>query len=85
MYIIFPASLSRLMRDPRAGYEQSLSVLRHAKNLRPDIVTKSSIMLGVGEKDEEVLQTMKGTLDIADIHSTKLDIKPEREDYIIIN
>jgi lipoic acid synthetase len=50
----------RLLRDPRAGYKQSLSVLRHAKYVRPDLVTKSSIMLGVGETDDEILQTMKG-------------------------
>lgn len=50
--------LQLLVRDPRAGYEQSLNVLRHAKCLRPDLVTKTSIMLGVGERDEEVLQTM---------------------------
>ena len=54
------ATLIRLLRDPRAGYEQSLNVLRHAKNVRPDMVTKSSIMLGVGETDDEILQTMKG-------------------------
>lgn len=51
----------RLLRDPRAGYQQSLNVLRHAKNVKPNLVTKSSIMLGVGETDEEILQTMKGT------------------------
>ena len=50
----------RLVRDPRAGYEQSLEVLKHAKQVNPDLVTKSSIMLGCGETDKQVLQTLNG-------------------------
>lgn len=55
----FPYSF---VRDPRANYEQSLSVLSHAKKVNSLILTKSSIMLGFGEKDEEVLETLKGKL-----------------------
>ncbi|ESN94490.1 hypothetical protein HELRODRAFT_185116 [Helobdella robusta] len=51
--------LHRLVRDHRAKYQQSLDVLRHAKRHKPTIVTKSSIMLGHGEKDEEVTKTMQ--------------------------
>jgi len=47
------------VRDRRAKYRQSLAVLHHAKQTRPESVTKSSIMLGLGETEEEVLQTMK--------------------------
>ncbi|CAA7394088.1 unnamed protein product [Spirodela intermedia] len=50
--------LQRIVRDPRAGYEQSLSVLKHAKQCKPGMVTKSSIMLGLGESDEEIEKTM---------------------------
>ena len=63
---IFPPSLPppspppRLVRDPRANYKQSLSVLEHAKTVKPSLVTKSSIMLGVGETDSQVLQALKG-------------------------
>ena len=39
---------------------QSLKVLEKAKVVKDDLVTKTSIMLGLGEKDEEILQTMKG-------------------------
>jgi lipoic acid synthetase len=46
--------LDRLVRDPRASFDQSLSVLRQAKEQRPDLWTKSSIMVGLGETDEEV-------------------------------
>lgn len=51
--------LQKFVRDPRAGYHQSLSTLAHAKQVNPDLYTKTSIMLGLGETDEEVIQTMK--------------------------
>jgi lipoyl synthase len=50
--------LSGRVRDPRAGYWQSLSVLRSIKKLDPSMLTKSSIMLGLGEKEEEVRLAM---------------------------
>ena len=52
------SSLTRLARDPRAGYWQSLSVLRNVKKLRNGAYTKSSIMVGLGETEEEVFQAM---------------------------
>ncbi|KAG8591709.1 hypothetical protein GDO81_000273 [Engystomops pustulosus] len=51
-------ALQRQVRDPRANFQQSISILQHAKNVRPDIVTKTSIMLGLGETDEQVYDTM---------------------------
>jgi len=42
------------VRDPRAKYAQSLKVLEHAKQTVPGLVTKSSIMLGLGEEDAEI-------------------------------
>ncbi len=50
--------LTPLIRDARASYDQSLNVLRYISDTRRDIVTKSSIMLGHGETDEEVYETM---------------------------
>lgn len=50
--------LQRIVRDPRAGYEQSLSVLKHAKLFKEGVVTKTSIMLGLGETDDEIKETM---------------------------
>ena len=47
------------VRDPRAKYRQSLAVLEAAKTCVPDLVTKTSIMLGLGETDEEVETTMR--------------------------
>ncbi len=51
--------LDEIVRDPRASFNQSINILRWAKELRPDILTKSSIMVGLGESDEEVIEAMK--------------------------
>lgn len=51
--------LTKRVRDPRAGYHQSLDVLRMVKEIDPTRYTKSSIMLGLGEQKEEVLQALK--------------------------
>ena len=50
--------LQRRVRDPRANYEQSLQVLRWAKECTPGVITKTSIMLGLGEAGAEVEQAM---------------------------
>lgn len=50
--------LTASVRDPRAGYDQSLNVLRHIKETYPDQLTKSSLMVGLGETDEEVGQAL---------------------------
>jgi lipoic acid synthetase len=50
--------LTPRVRDPRSGYRKSLSVLKMAKTLNPDQLTKSSIMVGVGETPDEVLVAM---------------------------
>jgi len=49
--------LSDMVRS-KAKYDRTLELLRRAKELRPDIRTKSSIMVGVGETVEEVFETM---------------------------
>ncbi|EPS67544.1 lipoyl synthase, chloroplastic, partial [Genlisea aurea] len=62
--------LQRIVRDPRAGYEQSLAVLKHAKVSKEGgtMITKSSIMLGLGETDDELEEAM------ADLRSIGVDI-----------
>ena len=52
--------LSPGLRDPRADYDQSLCVLERVLQISPETITKSSIMLGLGEEQKEVLQTMRG-------------------------
>ncbi len=55
--------LTHVVRDPRAGYEQTLDVLRHAKASKPSVLTKTSLMLGLGETDDEIGRTL---VDLAD-------------------
>ncbi|PWG61957.1 lipoyl synthase [Sediminicurvatus halobius] len=50
--------LTHPVRDPRASYEQTLEVLAHAKRRRPDVLTKTSLMLGLGETEQEVIETL---------------------------
>jgi lipoic acid synthetase len=61
--------LQRRVRDYRAGYQQSLAVLEHAKlcSQRP-VLTKTSLMLGLGERDEEVEATLQ------DLHYVGVDV-----------
>ena len=51
--------LDSVVRDARASFEQSIGILKKAKELRPDILTKSSIMVGLGETNEEISHTLK--------------------------
>ncbi|HEX9319370.1 MAG TPA: hypothetical protein VF884_10580 [Nitrososphaeraceae archaeon] len=60
--------LSPKIRDVRALYDQSLSVLKKCKLIDPRIYTKSSIMLGLGESEEEIFETMR------DLRSVRVDI-----------
>ena len=50
--------LTPTVRDPRATYDQSLAVLRALKRLDPTRKTKSSLMLGLGETEDEVLDAL---------------------------
>jgi len=52
--------LTPKVRDPRASYHQSLKVLEHVKQLNQRVFTKSSLMLGLGEREEDVLRTFRG-------------------------
>ena len=51
--------LTPTVRDPRAGYRQSLDVLAAIKRMAPDMHTKSSLMVGLGETEAEMVQAMK--------------------------
>src|SRR6201996_325496 len=50
--------LTHPVRDPRAGYDQTLNVLAHAKRHNPAVLTKTSLMLGLGESVAEIIETM---------------------------
>ena len=61
--------LTPYVRDRRATFRQSLEVLRAAKGFRDGLITKTSIMLGLGEKREEVLDTLRGFLPPTTTHT----------------
>ncbi|HET7307622.1 MAG TPA: lipoyl synthase [Gammaproteobacteria bacterium] len=50
--------LTHPVRDPRASYDQTLDVLAFAKRHQPDVLTKTSLMLGLGETEDEIRETM---------------------------
>jgi lipoic acid synthetase len=50
--------LTHPVRDPRAGYERTLDVLKFAKRHAPQVISKTSLMLGLGETDDEIEQAM---------------------------
>lgn len=60
--------LTHPVRDPRASYDQTIDVLRHAKAHRPSVLTKTSLMLGLGETDAEIYETMD------DLRAANVDI-----------
>ena len=62
--LTFDLHVNRSVRDPRAYYKQSMSVLEHAKKFRPDVITKTSLMVGLGEKDDEVVKVMEGQSEV---------------------
>jgi len=54
--------LTKDVRDPRASYQQTLNFLKYVKEQNPELKTKTSIMVGIGETDEEVYQAMDDLL-----------------------
>ena len=60
--------LQKRVRDHRAGYDQSLEVLRYAKQCQPSVITKTSIMLGFGETEEDVKETL------TDLRANNVDV-----------
>ena len=51
--------LTHPIRDPRAGYMKTMEVLKHAKEINKQIITKSSIIVGLGENDREIYKTFE--------------------------
>ena len=55
--------LTHPVRDPRAGYQQTLDVLYESKEINKEVLTKTSLILGLGETDEEIEQAMDDLID----------------------
>ena len=54
--------LTPMVRDRRAGFRQSLRVLRRAKESKEGLITKTSIMLGLGETEDQLWETLGGAI-----------------------
>jgi len=76
--------LTHPVRDPRAGYRQTLEVLAHAKVHRPEVLTKTSLMLGLGETDAEIVACMRDLRDAGvDILTFGQYLQPTRNHFPI--
>lgn len=77
--------LTSRVRDKRAGYDLSLKVLKKIKEMAPERFTKTSLMLGLGETDEEIRQTLRDLREVGCdvvtfgqyLQPTKLKLKVE--------
>ena len=72
-------SLTPKVRDPRATYRQSLKVLKSIKDVKSTVCSKSSIMLGLGETEGDLLATMRDLREVnADILTLGQYLRPTK-------
>jgi lipoic acid synthetase len=77
--------LTPTVRDGRAGYDQSLDLLRYVKEKNPGQITKSSIMIGLGEHDDEVIDTMRDLRNAGvDIITIGQYLRPSRKQMEVV-
>eukprot|EP00916_Digyalum_oweni_P002532 GHVL01004640.1.p1 GENE.GHVL01004640.1~~GHVL01004640.1.p1 ORF type:complete len:200 (+),score=37.50 GHVL01004640.1:483-1082(+) len=77
--------LQSAIRDKRANYKQSMGVLEKAKKFNPEVYTKTSLMLGLGETEEEVIKTMKDLRDIgADVVTFGQYLRPTEHHLSVV-
>tara|TARA_B100001248_G_scaffold68339_1_gene48220 strand:- start:619 stop:1584 length:966 start_codon:yes stop_codon:yes gene_type:complete len=76
--------LTHQVRDIRAGYQQTLDVLAESKRINPGVLTKTSIILGLGETDEEIEKTMDNLIENkVDILTIGQYLRPTRNHHPI--
>ena len=76
--------LTHQVRDIRAGYQQTLNVLAESKRINPGVLTKTSIILGLGETDEEIEKTMDDLIENnVDILTIGQYLRPTRNHHPI--
>lgn len=77
-------TVRRLYKDirPDASYQRSLELLRRIKELRPNIYTKSALLLGLGEEKEEILEAMSDLIGVGcDILVLGQYLAPSKEHF----
>ncbi|MGZ3505276.1 MAG: lipoyl synthase [Vulcanimicrobiaceae bacterium] len=77
--------LTPTVRDKRAKYDQSLRVLEHAKRRAPEFYTKTSLMLGLGETEEEIEQAMDDARNVGiDIFTMGQYLQPTKKHLPVV-
>ncbi|MGZ3518947.1 MAG: lipoyl synthase [Vulcanimicrobiaceae bacterium] len=77
--------LTPTVRDKRAKYDQSLRVLEHAKKRAPEFYTKTSLMLGLGETEEEIEQAMDDARNVGiDIFTMGQYLQPTKKHLPVV-
>lgn len=77
--------LTPIVRDKKASFEQSINVLKNIKKLNSNIVTKSSMMLGFGETDEQILAALNELKDAkVDILTLGQYLQPSRKHLEVV-
>lgn len=72
--------LQATVRDKRAGYDQSLKVLLHAKSRAPERYTKTSLMIGLGESEDEIESAMNDARSVGvDIFTMGQYLQPSKK------
>lgn len=70
---------------PMAVYKRSLELLSNVKSMDPDMITKSGIMLGLGEKEHEVVEVMKDLRDVGcEVLTIGQYLAPTREHHPVV-
>lgn len=78
--------LTPSVRDPRATYVQSLFVLEEVKKCDPKMYTKTSLMLGLGESDKEIMQSLRDLRNIdCDVVTFGQYLQPKRRHHKVID
>ena len=79
-------TVPRLYKEirPEANYNQSLNILAWSKEMVPDVMTKSGLMVGLGEEDDEVLEVIKDLLSVrCDIVTIGQYMQPSRKHPLV--
>ena len=70
---------------PEANYQQSLQVVEHIKRVNPHMISKTGIMLGLGETQDEVLRVMRDIRDAnCDVLTIGQYLRPSKEHYPVV-
>jgi lipoic acid synthetase len=79
-------TVPRLYKEirPEANYNQSLNILARTREMAPDVMTKSGLMVGLGEEDDEVLEVIKDLLSVrCDIVTIGQYMQPSRKHPLV--